>query len=363
MFNPDYQPVPWLAQRRAQDWRCPPPAADALAFHHKLDGYAPSPLIDLPAVAARLGARVLAKDESTRLGLGAFKGLGASWGVSIAVADHRDSDPLTVIAATDGNHGRAVAHFARQLGHRASIYIPLGVHPTAAQNITDEGANLIRIDGGYDDAVAAARMAALAPGTVLVQDTAWEGYEDIPAAIIEAYDTLFHELDNQLDDIGTHELDLVLVPTGVGSLLQASITHYRSDAARAGTAVVSVEPESAACVQASLAAGTPVTIDTGTTIMSGLNCGTPSLTAWPFIDNGLDAATTVSDIEATAAAHTLAKHGVDAGPCGAATLAALEHILTGPTTASRRQHLHLGPESTVVLLVTEGSGSNPVPAA
>ena len=360
----DYQPVPWLAQRLAEDWGCPPPATDALAFHRELDGYAPTRLIDLPTVAARLGVgRVLAKDESTRLGLGAFKGLGASWAVSIAVADHHGSDPLTIIAATDGNHGRAVARFARRLGHRASIYIPLGVHPIAAQNIIDEGADLIRIDGRYDDAVAAAQLGARAPGTVLVQDTAWEGYEDIPAAIIEGYDTLFHEIDNQLDDIGTRELGLVLVPTGVGSLLQAAITHYRSDAARPGTAVVSVEPETAACVQASLATGTPVTIDTGTTIMSGLNCGTPSPTAWPFIDNGLDAATTVSDTEAIAAAHTLAKHGVDAGPCGAATLAALEHILTGRTTASRRLHLRVGPNSTVVLLVTEGSSANPVPSA
>jgi diaminopropionate ammonia-lyase len=97
--------------------------------------------------------------------------------------------------------------------------------------------------------------------------------------------------------------------------------------------------------------------------MSGLNCGTPSTPAWPFIDNGLDAATAVNGSEVIAAAHTLAKHGVDAGPCGAATLAALEHILTGPTTASRRRHLDVGPESIVVLLVTEGSESNPLPSA
>ena len=341
---------------------CRPPASDALAFHRDLDGYAPTPLVDLPTAATRLGVgRVVAKDESPRLGLGAFKGLGASWAVHLAVADADASDPLTVIAATDGNHGRAVAHFARLLDHRASIYIPLGVHPTAAQNITDEGADLIRIDGSYDDAVAAAQLAAGAPGTVLVQDTAWEGYEDIPAAIIDAYDTLFREIDDQLNDSGSHGPDLVLVPTGVGSLLHAAITHYRCDPARSNTAVVSVEPEAAACVQASLAAGAPVTVDTGTTIMSGLNCGTPSATAWPFIDNGLDAATTVNDTEAIAAAHTLAKHSVDAGPCGAATLAALEHILTGPTTASRRRHLDVGPESIVVLLVTEGSESNPLP--
>jgi diaminopropionate ammonia-lyase len=364
MLKRDYQPVPWLANRRTKDWECRPPATDALSFHRELEGYAPTPLVDLPTVATWLGiGRVLAKDESSRLGLGAFKGLGASWAVHLAVADADANNPLTVIAATDGNHGRAVAHFARLLGHRASIYIPLGVHPTAAQNISDEGADLIRIEGNYDDAVAAAQLAARAPGTVLVQDTAWEGYEDIPAAIIDAYDTLFRELDVQLDDIGCHGPDLVLVPTGVGSLLHAAITHYRCDPARANTSVVSVEPEAAACVQASLAAGAPVTLDTGTTIMSGLNCGTPSATAWPFIDNGLEAATAVSDTDVIKAAHTLAKHGVDAGPCGAAPLAALELILTGPTTASRRQHLDVGPESIVVLLVTEGLESNPLPSA
>ena len=359
-----HPPLPWLAHRRSPDWSCAPAPIDALAFHRDLDGYAPTPITDLPRVAARLGiGRVLAKDESTRLGLGAFKGLGASWAVRIAVADHDGAEPLTVIAATDGNHGRAVAHFARQLGHRANIYIPRGVHPAAVQNILDEGADLVRVDGTYDDAVAVARQAARAPGTVHVQDTAWEGYDTIPAAIVDGYATLFHEIDDQLDDIGAPGPDLVLVPTGVGSLLQAALVHYRSDTARASTAVVSVEPEAAACVQASLATGAPLAVDTGSTIMSGLNCGTPSPAAWPSIVNGLDAATTVSDREAAAAAHLLAGLGVEAGPCGAATLAALEHILTGPGHDLRRQHLGLGPESTVVLLVTEGSASNPVPSA
>jgi diaminopropionate ammonia-lyase len=364
MQNWPYQAIPWLAQARDQAWTCPVPVTDVLAFHRELDGYVPTPLTDLPEVAARLGVgRVVAKDESTRLGLGAFKGLGASWAVRMAVADRQGAAPLTVIAATDGNHGRAVARFARNLGHRASVYIPRGVHPTAVQNILEEGADLFRVDGTYDDAVAAACEAAETPGTVLVQDTAWEGYEDIPAAIIDGYDTLFREIDDQLDGLAVTGPALVVVPTGVGSLLHAALIHYRSRASHPGTAVVSVEPDTAACVQASLAEGTPVTVDTGTTIMAGLNCGTPSSAAWPFIINGLDAATTVNDTAATAAAHTLASYGVDAGPCGAASLAALEVILTGQEHTERRQHLHLAPDSVVVLLVTEGSSSNPVPSS
>ncbi len=359
-----FEPIPWLAHARDQAWNCPMPATDALAFHRHLDGYVPTPLTDLPEVASRLGVgRVLAKDESTRLGLGAFKGLGASWAVRMAVSDHHGSAPLTVVAATDGNHGRAVARFARKLGHRATVYIPRGVHPIAVQNILGEGADLVRVDGTYDDAVAAACGAAEAAGAVLVQDTAWDGYEDIPAAIIDGYDTLFREIDDQLNDVSAAGPALTVVPTGVGSLLHAALIHYRSDRLHAGTALVSVEPDTAACVQASLAEGTPVTVDTGTTIMAGLNCGTPSSTAWPFIINGLDAATTVSDAAATAAAHTLASYGVDAGPCGAASLASLEAILTGREHPERRQHLRLTPDSTVVLLVTEGSSSNPVPSS
>lgn len=363
MSHDTYLPVPWVAHGRRRDWTCPAASPGPLAFHLTLDGYAATPLTDLPAIAERLGiGRVLAKDESGRLGLGAFKGLGASWAVHTAVADNPTDVPMTVIAATDGNHGRAVAHFARQLGHRARIYIPNGVHPTAVQNIIDEGADVVRVNGTYDEAVDIARGAGLDAGTVLVQDTAWDGYDEIPAAIIDGYATMFHEIDAQLAVNGSVRPDLVLVPTGVGSLLQAALTHYRSEAAPVGTAVVSVEPEAAACIQASLTAGEPITVETGATIMSGLNCGTPSPSVWPFMVNGLDGAAVVDDAAATTAAHTLAEHGVDAGPCGAAALAALESILSGEADDAARRHLNLTRDSTVVLLITEGSTSNPVPA-
>lgn len=192
MSHDTYLPVPWVAHGRRRDWTCPAASPGPLAFHLTLDGYAATPLTDLPAIAERLGiGRVLAKDESGRLGLGAFKGLGASWAVHTAVADNPTDVPMTVIAATDGNHGRAVAHFARQLGHRARIYIPNGVHPTAVQNIIDEGADVVRVNGTYDEAVDIARGAGLDAGTVLVQDTAWDGYDEIPAAIIDGYATMF----------------------------------------------------------------------------------------------------------------------------------------------------------------------------
>jgi diaminopropionate ammonia-lyase len=353
----------WLAHDRDRAWTCAPPSADAIAFHRSLDGYAPTPLVPLPMLADELGVgHVFAKDESSRLSLPAFKALGASWAVHKALAQRTDDGPVTVVTATDGNHGRAVARFARLLGHRALIVVPPGVHPMAVQAIRDEGAEVIAVEGSYDAAVAAAARSADEIAGVLVQDTAWDGYEEIPGWIVEGYATLFAEADQQLVDAGIARPDLVLVPTGVGSLLQAALAHYRGDAdSAARVRVASVEPDAAACVAPSLQAGSPVTVATGITVMAGLNCGTPSTLAWPYIVDGLDAAIAVSDAEDLRAARDLADLGVSAGPCGAAGLAAARSALTGDGSARRRAHLGIDPDSTVLLVVTEGSDANPVP--
>ena len=351
----------WVPHQRQTGWSCEPIDTAVHTFHRSLPGYAPTPLVDVPALAAELGVgRVLIKDESDRLGLPAFKALGASWAVHRVVDAHPDH-ALTLVAATDGNHGRAVARFARLLGHRAEIYVPTGVHPTAIDAIAGEGAAVTVIDGSYDQAVAIASRAAEAPHAILVQDMAWDGYVQIPRWIVEGYDTLFAEIDEQLTAAGVGRPDLVAVPTGVGSLLQAALAHYRSSDAAPGTAVVSVEPDAAACVAASLSAGQPVTVDTRPTAMAGLNCGTPSMLAWPLISNGLDAALTLTEEDGIQAAHDLAALGIPAGPCGAAPLGALRAALTGPDASERRLHLGLDRESVVIMLSTEGSTSNPVP--
>ena len=352
----------WVAQRRSPEWCCEPASPLVRDFHRSLAGYTPTPLVELPSVAAELGVgRVLVKDESDRLGLPAFKALGASWAVRRVLDGQPPGRRLSLVAATDGNHGRAVARFARLLGQQASIYVPGAVHSAAIQAIADEGADVTVVDGSYDDTVATAARACDAPDTVLIQDTAWDGYETIPGWIVEGYETLFAEIDDQLKEYGLDRPNLVAVPTGVGSLLQAALTHYRSRIAAPGTAVVSVEPDTAACVAASVAAGKPVTVQTAPTAMAGLNCGTPSLLAWPLIVNGLDAAIVVTEAADIQAAHDLAALGVPAGPCGAAPLAALRAALTGPGSAARRRHLRVGAESTVILLSTEGNRSNPVP--
>ncbi len=327
---------PWLPNpARDRTWTCSPVSRDVRDFHRGLAGYAPTRLVDLPALAAELGVgRVLVKDESLRLGLPAFKSLGASWAIHRALRARPRGDtesngsPVTLVAATDGNHGRAVARFSRLLGHRARIFVPDGVHPAAVQAIRDEGADVTTVPADYDEAVrTAARFAADSSG-VLVQDTAWDGYEEVPGWIVDGYSTLFRELDDQLAELGIEQPDMVLVPTGVGSLLQACLTHFRVPRTGADTAVVSVEPVEAACVQASIVAGHPVSVATGHTIMAGLNCGTVSSLAWPSIHRGLDATATVTDDQANLALRALAENSVPVGPCGAAPLAAAQTLAT-----------------------------------
>jgi diaminopropionate ammonia-lyase len=310
-----------------------------------MPGYAVTPLVEAPGVAEALGVGSLwVKDESDRFGLPAFKVLGASWAVNKALGPARifvelaalvAGRRITLVTATDGNHGRALAYLARLLGLRSRIYIPAGLPADPVQAIRDEGADVVDTGLTYDDTVRAA-AASVRDGDVLIQDTAWPGYEEVPRWIVAGYSTLFAELDAQHPG----EIGLVVIPTGVGSLLQAAIEHYRTPGRR--TSVLAVEPVTAACVTESLAAGHPVTVDTSApTIMAGLNCGTVSTVAWPTIRNGLDAATTVTDTETRAAQSLLRSHHIPTGPCGAATLAALR-------TAD-----HLHPSTTVVLVNTE----------
>ncbi|MER7347555.1 diaminopropionate ammonia-lyase [Streptomyces aurantiacus] len=355
---------PWYARPRAREWVCTPAPAEVRAFHVALREYTPTRLTELPSLAAELGAgRVFVKDESTRLGLPAFKALGASWAVHRILAERApgERERVVLVTATDGNHGRAVARIARQLGLRAHVFVSHGVHPGAVAAIEGEGARVTRVDGDYDRAVreaATAARAAAAAGAVLVQDMGWEGYEEVPRWIVEGYSTLFAEIDGQLADAGAGSPDLVAVPVGVGSLAQAAVTHYRSRGAR-GPALLAVEPTVAAPLLASLVRGEPVSVAAGETVMAGLNCGTVSGLAWPVLRGGLDAAVAVSDQDALAAGRELGALGVSSGPCGAAALAGVRAGLTGAGAPARRDALGVGPRSTVVLLSTEGREANP----
>ncbi|MEU4287415.1 pyridoxal-phosphate dependent enzyme [Kribbella sp. NPDC026596] len=323
----------WYENAAARSWRTAPAPAEVLAFHQSLPGYRPTPLTAVPSLASGLGVgQVLVKDESHRLGLPAFKALGAWWAIHRALQDR--PGPVELVTATDGNHGRAVARRAAMLGLPSHVFVPDVVSDAAIDAIRSEGATVTVVPDSYDAAVAEAASYA-SEDRLLIQDSAWPGYEVVPQHIVDGYSTLFREIDVQPD--------LVVVPMGVGSIAQAAVTHYRSGPIT--PAVLGVEPATASCVTTSLLAGELVTVPTGKTVMAGLNCGTPSTLAWPVLRSGLDYAVTVSDEEALRAADDLKASGISSGPSGAATLAGLR---------AARNRLALAPDTTVILINTEG---------
>jgi len=350
-----------------------------LDFHRGLPGYAPTPLRDARTVAAAVGAeRVWVKDESSRLGLPAFKVLGASWAVYRVLCkrlgrepEWHDLDelrtafaplgPLTVAAATDGNHGRAVAHMAALLGLDAQILVPAGTAQARVDAIAGEGAAVTVVDGSYDDAVA--RSAALAgPRCLVISDTSWPGYEDTPRDVIAGYATIFHEIDAALAQRDQPPPDLVFVQVGVGALAAALVRHYRQRSNVATSersnapAIVGVEPDRAACVLASLQAGQIVAIPgPHDSIMAGLNCGTPSLVAWPAVSGGIGMLMAIPDDRAREGMRALAADGVVAGETGAAGAGGLIDLCAAPDAAAACAAIGLGPTSRVLLLCTEGA--------
>ena len=360
------QSVLWAFRPEARNWTSAPAPGRAKNFHTSLAGYRPTPLIELPELATELNVRaVLVKDESDRLGLPAFKILGASWALNCVMSQligfevparsltelRKRSGEVTLVTATDGNHGRALARMSALLGLAARIYVPAGTAEETVEAITGEGAQVVQTDLIYDEVVwAAASSTAGHPDDLLVQDTAWRGYEQIPRWIVEGYGTLFDEITEQL---GKRTLHLVAVPTGVGSLLQAALQCYRDPALQQRPAVLAVEPVTAACVTTSLSAGKPVSVDTSQpTIMAGLNCGTVSTIAWPVIQDGLDAGVAITDDQARAAMHRLNELGIPAGPCGGASLAGVREALSDD---SHRAALAITEESALLLISTDGA--------
>lgn len=276
-------------------------STEAIAFHRALPGYAPTPLRALDGVAAELGlGAVWLKDESNRFGLPAFKVIGASWAAELALRDAPQTH--TLVAASAGNHGRAVAHVAAMRGLRARIFLPARSAPARRAAIAGEGAEVVVVDGTYEDALARAAEAAARDGILEIADTGSHG-----TAAIDGYATLFAEI--------AEPVDLVLVPVGVGSLAAAAV--------RWAPRVIGVEPETAACLTAALAAGEPVTIDNPGTSMAGMDCARVSDGAWPELRDGIAGTVTVTDAEAHAAMRELRALGLTIGDCGASTLAAL----------------------------------------
>ncbi|GFG14182.1 putative diaminopropionate ammonia-lyase [Aspergillus udagawae] len=338
-------------------------------FHHSLPDYRPTPLVSLPEIAADLGVKaVFVKDESNRFGLPSFKVLGASWGCYRAVVSHLGlpptvaleavkqrlkESPVALFAATEGNHGRAVAFMAKQLGVTARIFVPASMDEGTRNRIASEGAEVVISNGDYDQAVKEAWAASRNDGGLLVQDTAFDGYEEVPAWIVEGYSTMMTEIDEQLSQLGLQST-LTVTPVGVGSLAHAVVRHCKSRTTP--IAVVAVEPDSGPCLISSLHAGKMVTVKTSETIMNGMNCGTVSATAWPDLQRVVDAVVTVSSYESHCAVEYLTSHNVRAGPCGGASLAAIRQLNASGQAASL---LHR--DAVLVLLCTEGARPYSVP--
>jgi diaminopropionate ammonia-lyase len=320
--------------------------AEAQRLHRRLGGYAPTRLVEAPSVAAELGlGRVLLKDESARFGLPAFKALGASWAAAWAVArwlgaPELATDPealrargprLTLVCATEGNHGRAVARTAAVLGLAAHVVVPGRTARQRVEAIEAEGAHVERIDGDYDAAIEHAAGLA-ADDRLVIADTSWAGYTEIPRRVVEGYSTIFAELDGAVPD-------LVLVPIGVGSLAFAAARHFRPGPAR----LIGVEPQAAACALASARAGEPVTVPAPhDSLMAGLNCATPSPDAWPALAAAYDAFAAVDDDAVREGMRRLAREGLDRGACAGGVLGALEQLPDLPRGG------------TALLLLTEG---------
>jgi diaminopropionate ammonia-lyase len=305
------------------------------------------------------------KNESMRLGLPSFKILGASWGVFRAIEEHiggferwsfvddlraqlREHLPLSLAAATDGNHGRAVAYMARLLGLEARIFVPRGTSASRIDGILSEDAMCEVVDGGYDDAVAVSAQKG-SDHCLVISDTSWSGYEQVPQWVIEGYVTIFLEIDEQL---GGQTPDVVFVQMGVGSLAAAAARYFRWGPEAARPKLIGVEPASAACVLAAVEAG-HVTRIAGPqdSIMAGLNCGTASPIALPWISGGFNAISTIEDDRAVESMRLLARPGVVAGETGAAGLGGMLELIESES----RDDLGLTEDATVLVICTEGA--------
>lgn len=317
-----------------------------------------APLVRLPALATALGlGAVWVKDETSRFGLPAFKSVGVEFAVARLRARGELDGVTTLVCASAGNHGRAVARAARVAGLGARIFLDRDVSAARVAAIASEGAAIERVDGSYDDAVRLAAAHAAATGALVVSDTSWDGYERVPHDIMLGYTQIMDEAEAAWGGDGPP--DVVLVQGGVGGLLAAvaSWTAWRFGDTR--PRVIAVEPARAACLQASARAGRPVAVAGPlTTIMAGLRCGEVSPLAFATVRHLVDAYAAVDDAWCRAAMRRLARpEGTDpalaVGTSGAAGIAVLLAVCDSPD-ASWRLRLGLTRTARILAIATEG---------
>ncbi len=405
-------PVTWIANERARSMgRSPaveallPPGTSRLtrSFHRQIPGYRHSPLKGLPNLAQMLGlGGIWVKDESARLALSSFKVLGGSYAMYRSLKTMLGLDELeiplseltspefkekvgdlTFASATDGNHGRGVAWSAKAMGFRSVIYVHKHTSQARIRSIESNGAEVVVVDGTYDDAVRQVIEDAQKNGWVVISDTAWEGYEDVPRWVMQGYTTMFSEAQEQLAAQGIVKPTHIFMQAGVGALAASGIGFYNSLFGADDPAAVVVEPDLAACLYQSIEAGDgkphafPGDLDT---IMAGLACGEPSPLAWDVLRDCTEVFIKCPDY---VAAKGMRVYGVPlrgdpfmvSGESGAVTLGALMFIMERAELADLREMLCLNRDSQVLLVNTEGNtdpnqfrrivwdGATPVPSA
>jgi len=335
-----------------------------------------TPLLDLPDLAEKLGvAQILLKDESIRSPLGSFKALGAPIALVRLILrlwpeDNVDPAALfagaykpglsdfTVISATDGNHGKALAAAARSIGCRCVIVLHANVSVEREEAIAEYGAEIVRINGNYDESVAEAARLATANGWYVVSDTSYEGYEEVPRDVMQGYGTVAAEIVEACGRAGATPFTHVFLQGGVGGMAAGIASYLWEVYGEQRPTVVIVEPEQADCLYQSVIHGTAAKA-TGSvdSVMAGLACGETSPLAWQFLETGADYFMTIHDDDAVAAVQALARGGkrdvpIVSGESGAAGLAGLM-VLHGTDGLAAKTGLDRS--SRVLLISTEGA--------
>lgn len=338
-------------------------------------GYRPTPMHSLDLLAGRLGlAAIHYKDEGERLGLGSFKALGGAYAVLRLAARRveertgRAPDPaavrqgahadqltgLTVVTATDGNHGRSVAWGAQMAGCRCRIYIHAEVSPGRQQAMEGFGAEVVRIQGDYDESVRLCAEEAAANGWQVVSDTSWDGYMEIPRLVMAGYGVMANEVLDELAAPPTH----VFVQAGVGGLAAAVCATMWQRLGKERPAFVIVEPTRAACLLATARAGKPTAVPLEEeTVMAGLSCGEVSLLAWEVLSRGAADYITIGEEQVAPAMRLLASGAAGGGAitAGESAVPGLIGLLGVASDPALRSEIGLDGNSRILLFGCEGA--------
>ena len=320
----------------------------------------PTPLRHLRGLASQMNiGDLLVKDESTRFGLTSFKILGVSYAVGRLLSRGQLAKGSVLVCATEGNHGRAVARVAAENSLESKIYVAVDISLARIGALEREGAQVIVVDGNYDDAVKQAARDAEAYGWQIISDTSWFGYEEIPRSIMAGYTRLMTEAEQQWTP--DRPPDVVFVQAGVGGLACAVVSWLCQRYGTKRPFVIVCEPVSAGCLLESFRAGRPVTLHGPfDTIMAGLRCGEVSLTAWPVIAGAVDAFVSIEDEHSERVMRMLAHPPegdtlVTAGASGACGLAGLLALTEDESFRLVREACGLNAQTRVLAINTEGA--------